>query len=85
MVSFHDKFWAAAQLELADLAKTDTVLPKLRVIHPGLHRRLRKADRWLSRGNRAPHELEAGWKWWIKNYRRAIRLVEGGADAWRLR
>jgi hypothetical protein len=85
MVSFDDRFWAAAQLELATLTKPDGVLPKLSVIHPKLHRRLQKADRWLSRENRAPHELEAGWKWWIKNYRRAIQLVEGDADAWRLR
>jgi hypothetical protein len=84
MVSFHDKFWAAAQLELAGLPKTDRVLAKLRVIHPRLHDRLRKGERWLTRRTRAPHELEAGWNWWIKNYRRAIRLVEEGLEGWQL-
>ncbi len=69
-----DRFWARAQMDLLELPRPWEVLPKLEALDPYLYGQLIDGERALVRETNAA-ELEIGWTWWIKKYKRAVDMV----------
>jgi hypothetical protein len=71
-----DRFWAGVQLDLLDLPRLADTLERLESVNPELHLSLVKGEQWLLRPERTLEELQAGWGWWLRLYREAVRIVD---------